>query len=156
VPDITDIEKSEIREIAKNYAHSLLRIPFNEGFIVYSKTDQALYIHPARWKICLKCGIIDKKEKMLTKSDLDRIKDNKKKDLATKHIHRCFGDMDDFPLITQTSWIKLKNFFLSSHCINILEETGIDRLPKPSIITEIKRKQKAIQEKLVPSAVENN
>ena len=111
MPDITDSEKSEIREIAGEFAASLWKIPFNDGLILYVKTNEELFIHPARWKYCLKCGIIDKKEKM--------------------ENHHCLMDVREFPILIQTSWFKLKAFFLGEEIyMKFLKDAGIDDLPK--------------------------
>ncbi|MCG3222544.1 MAG: hypothetical protein H7641_14280 [Candidatus Heimdallarchaeota archaeon] len=118
MPDILDKEKSQIRELAKEYAVSMWKIPFNEGLVLYVKTNNELHKHPARWKYCLKCGEINKKEKM----------DN----------HRCLKEIEDFPVLIQTSWIQLKKFFLSNRFRKLMKEAGIDEIPTPIILTETK------------------
>jgi len=119
VPDILDKEKSHIRELAKEYAVSMWKIPFNEGLVLYVKTCNELQKHPARWKYCLKCGEINKKEKM----------DN----------HRCLKGIEDFPVLIHTSWIQLKKFFLTTRRFRkLMKEAGIDEKPTSVIIFETK------------------
>lgn len=115
MPDILDTEKAEIREIARIYAQSMWKVPFDKGLLAYVKTNSALYVHPARWKFCLKCGEINKKEAM-----------NK---------HNCtLYNYEDFPVIIQTSWYKLKDFFLSDTYKEIITEIGLDKLVIPQTI----------------------
>jgi hypothetical protein len=134
LPDILDKEKSQIRELAKEYAVSLWKIPFNEGLILYVKTNNELHKHPARWKYCLKCGEINKKEQM----------DN----------HRCLKEIEDFPVLIQTSWIQLKKFFLSTQYKKLMKEAGIDEIPAPTIIVDKKSKKPIISGKLPSPAAE--
>ena len=119
LPDITDAEKSQIREISKQYATSMWRIPFNEGLVLYVKTNNELHIHPARWKYCLKCGEINKKENM--------------------DEHKCLMDVEDFPILIQTSWYKLKEFFLTDLYKKFMKEVGIDKIPSFPLVTEVSR-----------------
>lgn len=125
MPDITDEEKSEIREIAGRYANSLWKVLFNEGLVLYVKSNNELYVHPARWKYCLRCGEINKKERM--------------------ENHRCKLEVEDFPIVIQTSWFKLKNFFLSDRYKEIMKEVGIDKMPSITPITEIKTEEKDLE-----------
>ncbi|NPD88752.1 MAG: hypothetical protein HGN29_08500 [Asgard group archaeon] len=119
MPDILDKEKSQIRELAKEYAVSMWKIPFNEGLVLYVKTNNELHKHPARWKYCLKCGEINKKEQL----------DN----------HRCLKKLEDFPILIQTSWIQLKKFFLTTgNFRKLMKEAGIDEKPISAIISETK------------------
>ncbi|MCG3216433.1 MAG: hypothetical protein KAS63_06915 [Candidatus Heimdallarchaeota archaeon] len=132
MPDITDTEKSQIREIAKEYATALWRIPFNDGLVLYVKTNNELHIHPARWKYCLKCGEINKKERM-----------NK---------HRCLIDVEDFPILIQTSWYKLKEFFLTDLYKEFMKEVGIDKIPSIVPITETIEESKETKETKIPAS----
>ena len=134
LPDILDKEKSQIRALAKEYAVSMWKIPFNEGLVLYVKTNNELHKHPARWKYCLKCGEINKKEKM----------DN----------HSCLKEIEDFPVLIQTSWIQLKKFFLSTRFRKLMKEAGIDKIPTPIITTETKADVIGISEELPRPATE--
>ncbi len=118
MPDILDLEKSEIREKARNFALNLWKVPFNEGLLAYVKSSNELYINSARWKYCLKCGEIKKKESL--------------------ENHGCLMDVGEFPILIQTSWYKLKEFFLSDKYKSLLKEIGIHTLPEPSVVVEIK------------------
>ena len=118
LPDILDSEKSEIREIAKYFALNLWKISFSDGLRAYVKSSNNLHIHPARWKYCLKCGEIKKKENM------DK--------------HSCLMDVEEVPILLQSSWYKLKEFFLSDKYKAVLKEIGGDKLPKPAVIVETK------------------
>ena len=132
MPDITDAEKSQIREIAKQYATALWKIPFNEGLILYVKTNNELHIHPARWKYCMKCGDIDKKEKM--------------------DPHKCLMNVEEFPILIQTSWYKLKEFFLSNLYKEFMKEAGIDKIPSIKPITEIREEVNETTETKIPAS----
>ena len=134
LPDILDKEKSQIRELAKKYAVSIWKIPFNEGLILFVKTYNELHKHPARWKFCLKCGEIDKKEKM--------------------DGHRCLEEIEDFPVLIQTSWIQLKKFFLTNQYKKLMKEAGIDKIPTPTILVESKITQQDVSEESLTSAIE--
>ena len=132
LPDITDTEKSQIRAIAKEYATTIWKIPFSEGLLLYVKSNNELYVHPARWKYCLKCGEINKKEKMDT--------------------HSCLLDVEEFPILIQTSWYKLKEFFLSDKSKEFLKESGISELSSMSVISEISSETKDIGKTDIPTA----
>ncbi len=132
LPDITDAEKSQIRELSKQYATSLWRISFNEGLVLYVKTNNELHIHPARWKYCLKCGEINKKEKL--------------------DAHKCLLDVEDFPILIQTSWYKLKEFFLTDLYKKFMKEAGIDKLPSLPLVTEVSSETKATEETRISTA----
>ena len=132
MPDITDAEKSQIRELAKQYATALWRIPFNEGLVLYVKTNNELQIHPARWKFCMKCGEIDKKEKM--------------------DPHKCLMNVEEFPILIQTSWYKLKEFFLTDLYKEFMKEAGIDKIPSITLISKTREDVKEIKETKVPAS----
>ena len=122
MPDIRDEEKAAIRELSKVFVKHIWKVPFNEGLIAYTKASEQVYVHPARWKICFKCGEINKKESM------------------SNEKHTCALDFSGFPIITQTSWYKLKSFFLGNLYTDLLKELGVKELPKPII------KEKLVQE----------
>jgi hypothetical protein len=134
LPDILDKEKSQIRELAKEYAISIWKIPFNEGLILFVKTNNELHKHPARWKFCLKCGEIDKKEKM--------------------DDHRCLEEVEDFPVLIQTSWVQLKKFFLSNRYKKLMKDAGIDKIPVSTILVESKIAQQDVSEETLSTAIE--
>ena len=131
LPDITDAEKSQIRAIAKQYANAIWKIPFNEGLVLYVKTNNELNIHPARWKYCMKCGEIDKKEKM--------------------DPHKCLMDVEDFPILIQTSWYKLKEFFLTPLYKEFMKDAGIDKIPSISLVTEGSTETKDMEPGKIPA-----
>ena len=135
LPDILSSEKSEIREIAKKFARSFWTIPFNKGFVAFVKTNNGLFIHPARWRYCFKCG-------MVLKTNLS--KNDKSDDEAINHS--CILESEDFPLLVKTSWIKLRKFFLIDKNHNeILEEIGLTKFPKPKIITKSTSEESSIK-----------
>lgn len=143
LPDITDAEKSQIREIAKQYALSIWRIPFNEGLILYVRTSDKLSIHPARWKYCLKCGeIIKTKTKKVLKEG------------EKEEKHSCLLDVQDFPVLIKTSWYKLKEYFLTDSYKEIMKDAGIDKLPSIVLVTEISKETSEIKETRVPATEE--
>lgn len=121
MPDIKDSEKVEIQQIAKNFVMQLWKVPFNVGLTIYAKTAAALHAQHHRWKFCLKCGQIDKKENL------------------TEGKHACSLDFKGFPIITETSWYKLKQFFLTNTYATLLKEIGVSDLIKT---VPIKPKQK--------------
>ena len=112
MPDILDSEKAKIREIASMFAQNLWQTSFTEGLKAYIKSSEEIYFYPARWKYCFKCGEIDKKETMAE--------------------HSCSLEFKDFPIIVQTSWYKLKEFFLTTRYTDLLHEFGFDDIPLPS------------------------
>ncbi|MCE7740972.1 MAG: hypothetical protein GOP50_00815 [Candidatus Heimdallarchaeota archaeon] len=116
MPDILDSEKSKIRAIAANFAQNLWKTSFTDGLRAYMTGSDELYIHPARWKYCFKCGEINKKESM-----------NK---------HECALEFKDFPILVQTSWYKLKQFFLTERYIQLMQDLGLADLPLPSPIVK--------------------
>lgn len=133
LPDILDVEKSQIRAIAKQCAISLWKISFDEGVRAYVQINNSLYVHPARWKYCLKCGEINKKEAM--------------------EKHNCLFDVE-FPIIIQTSWYRLKAFFLTNRYKTAMQEIGIDKIPAPTVI--VKPKAVTVKGKLPDPISEEN
>ncbi|MBY9000637.1 MAG: hypothetical protein KGD64_06970 [Candidatus Heimdallarchaeota archaeon] len=107
MPDIKDSEKIEIQQIAKNFVMQLWKVPFNIGLTTYAKTAEALYAQHHRWKFCLRCGHIDKKENL------------------TEGKHTCSLEFKGFPIITETSWYKLKQFFLTTAYTTLLKDIGV-------------------------------
>lgn len=136
MPDIKDTEKVQIQQIAKTFVMQLWKIPFNDGLTVYTKTAQALYAQHHRWKFCLKCGKIDKKENLADDQ------------------HSCSLDFKGFPIITETSWYKLKHFFLTNAYSNLLQELGVYNLMKPSTISS-KSQDLAVVEAESTEALDN-
>lgn len=126
MPDILAAEKAEIKSIAVKYARSLWTIPFDKGIVAYTRTNNNLFIHPARWRYCFKCGMILKANLVKT-SDLE--------DETTNHS--CILEFEDVPLLIKTSWFKLREFFLKEKTYSeILEEIGLPDLPKPISVTK--------------------
>ncbi len=116
LPDILDSEKSKIRAIAQQFAQNLWKIPFTEGLKAYMLSSEEIYVHPARWKYCFKCGDINRKESMAD--------------------HNCSLEFKDFPILVQTSWYKLKQFFLTDKYESVLKELGLSDLPQPTAIRQ--------------------
>lgn len=116
MPDILDSEKAKIREIASQFAQHLWKISFTEGLKAYIKSSEEIYFYPSRWKYCFKCGEIDKKDSMAD--------------------HECSLEFKDFPIVVQTSWYKLKEFFLTDKYTLLLKELGFDDLPLPTPVKE--------------------
>jgi len=139
VPKISDAEKSFIRSISRRYAMGLWVSPFNEGLLIYSETFEALYIRSARWKFCLKCGIIEPTELMVDDGELssDKYTEKKKSELRER-IHECTLGVNHFPVLITTSWYKLRDFFMSKKHIRALENAGVTDKPEQlQIIREI-------------------
>jgi len=135
LPDILTSEKSEIRALAQKYAHSLWTIPFDKGIVAYVKTEKELFVHPARWRFCFKCGLI-------LRSSLS--KKTQSDDEATDHS--CVLEFEEVPLLIKTSWFKLKKFFLEDKIHNmILGEIGLPSLPKPLIVTKTGDKETIVK-----------
>jgi hypothetical protein len=116
MPDILDSEKAKIRELAAQFAQNLWKISFTEGLKAYLQSSEEVYVHPARWRYCFKCGEINKKESMAN--------------------HDCSLEFKEFPILVQTSWYRLKEFFLTDRYKEILKNLGLSDLPLPTIVVE--------------------
>ena len=126
MPDILAAEKAEIISLATKFARSLWTIPFDKGIVAYVRTNNKLFVHPARWRYCFKCG-------MVLKANL--VKDPELEDETTNHS--CILEFEDVPLLIKTSWFKLRDFFLKEKTHSkILEEIQLPKLPKPITITK--------------------
>lgn len=126
LPDILAAEKVEIKSIAVKYARSLWTIPFDKGIVAYTRTNNKLFVHPARWRYCFKCG-------MILKANL--VKDLELEDETTNHS--CILEFEDVPLLIKTSWYKLREFFLKEKTHSkILKEIGLPELPKPITVAK--------------------
>ena len=118
MPDVKDSEKKEIKYRAKRLALDLLESSISTGFVVYSQTVEKIYDRSARWKICLHCGEIDKKENL------------------TDDNHECAAGIDKLPVIVTTNWVILKDFFLSPDYTSTLQQLGVEPItPKEVIVT---------------------
>ncbi len=106
MPDITDLDKSKIRLIAKNYIMGLWSVTFTEGFLAYKETFNSLYKRSAKWKFCLKCGKIGLAEEL---------KEGK---------HQCILKKSVVPVLVTTSWFKLRGFFLTQKYALMLKGIG--------------------------------
>ena len=106
MPDVKDSEKAQIRHKAKAYAMAMLDAPMSQGLEIYSEGVDKLYQRSARWKICLKCGEINKKE------NLD------------EETHSCSAGIDKLPVIIPTSWVVLRDFFLADDFAKVEEKLG--------------------------------
>lgn len=132
LPDIRDTEKSQIREIAKEFSSILLQIPFSEGLILYARTNNELYVHPARWRFCLKCGEINKTDKM--------------------ENHHCLMDVEEFPILIQTSWYKLKKFFLTDKFKDFMKDTTVSKLASQPLVSAVSDETKLLEKSEDPTA----
>ena len=121
IPKIMNSEKVQIRSRARRFALDLLDASLKNGLELYNeviedavidkKTGEykgGLYKRSARWKICLKCGII---------ADKNKLKEDN---------HKCALGFSKLPVIITTSWIVLKNFFLSERYIRALQKLGVE------------------------------
>lgn len=125
IPDIKNSEKIQIRSRARRFALDLLDASLKEGLELYDEVIEdavmdkktreykgGLYKKSARWKICLKCGTI---------ADKDELKEN---------THKCASVFSKLPVIITTSWIVLKDFFLSDRYIQSLQKLGVEPVSK--------------------------
>ena len=67
--------------------------------------------------------------------------------------HNCLFDVE-FPIIIQTSWYKLKAFFLADRYKTTMQEIGIDKIPAPTVI--VKPKVVTVKGKLPDPLSEEN
>ncbi len=124
IPDVKDSEKTQIRSRARRFALDLLDASLGEGLELYNeviedavldnKTEEykgGLYKRSARWKICLKCGIIADKEEL------------------KEETHKCASGFGKLPVIIPTSWIVLKDFFLTNRYVQALQKLGVEPIP---------------------------
>lgn len=107
---ITNVEKNRIKHISEKFVSDLLYAPLGEGLQVYQETIDELYDGKARIRICLKCGEINSTSKL------------------SKESHRCTKSFDKlaFPYLVTTSWLKLRDFFLSGAYVDILQKIGVE------------------------------
>ena len=117
MPDITNTEKTRIRSTAKRLVQKVWASPFSEGVLIYADLSEDLYMKSARWRICLRCGTIDQKEKMI---------DGK---------HHCDFNPNNFPVLVATSWYKLKEYFLESGFVKLVDKYNL-KLKPPIMITK--------------------
>ena len=109
MPDITDKEKYLIKIIAERYSKILTHLKFSNGTLIYQKTYEKLFKKSARWKYCLLCGKIDRPEAFKTRE------------------HKCPPLIfQNHPICCSTSWIQLREFFLTDTYLNTLAEVGVE------------------------------
>lgn len=109
MPDIPNKEKHLIELIADRYSKILSRLKFSNGSLVYQRTYEQLYIKSSRWKFCLLCG------KIATPTDF------------TRDMHSCPPLLfQKHPICCSTSWIKLRDFFLSNKYLETLSKVGVE------------------------------
>ncbi|MHA1219589.1 MAG: hypothetical protein ACTSSN_05420 [Candidatus Heimdallarchaeaceae archaeon] len=119
MPDIATSDKVRIRARAKNFVLDLWGGPFKNSFLVYDITLRALYKHAARWNFCLLCGEIDIVKNLTTNHDCI-------KDYTEKLSEDQLSNPKNIPMIISTSWIKLKEFFLTNKHLTTLNELGVE------------------------------
>ena len=117
MPDITNTEKSRIRSTAKRLVHKIWASPFSEGVWIYTELSEELYMKSARWRICLRCGTVDQKEKMI------------------EGKHSCEFNPNNFPVLVATSWYKLKEYFLEGGLVSLVEKYNL-KIKPPAVITK--------------------
>ena len=117
MPDITNAEKSRIRLSAKKLVQKIWASAFSDGVWIYTELSEDLYMKSARWRICLRCGAIDQKEKMI---------DNK---------HACDFNPNNFPVLVATSWYRLKEYFLEGGLAKLVDKYNL-KIKPPIAITE--------------------
>ncbi len=114
MPVIKDAEKAVIKSRARRYAQDLADAPLSSGLEVYSKTITKLHDRSSRLRICLKCGTIDKKDKL------------------TESNHHCASGIIKLPVIILTNWVILKNFFYTDEHTKALQKLGVEPIPEKS------------------------
>jgi hypothetical protein len=117
MPDITNTEKTRIRSTSRRLVQKIWASPFSEGVLIYTTLSEDLYMKSARWRICLKCGTIDQKEKMI---------DGK---------HSCDFNPNNFPVLVATSWYRLKEYFLEGGLVKLVEKYDL-KIKPPVVITK--------------------
>lgn len=99
-----------------------------EGFELYNEAVEKLYQRSARWKICLKCGVIDKKDSLDETS------------------HQCSLGIGKLPVIIPTSWVVLKDFFLTDAYTQALHKLGVEPVPARKVPATVPSKAVAIEQ----------
>ncbi len=130
MPDITNTEKTRIRSTAKRLVQKIWVSPFSEGVLIYTDLSEDLYMKSARWRICLRCGTVDQKERMIDGN------------------HSCDFNPNNFPVLVATSWYKLKEYFLGDGIIKLIDKYNL-KLKPPVLITKqvpVESKQSTITE----------
>ena len=105
--------------------------PLSTGLELYSETISKLHDRSSRLRICLKCGAIDKKERL------------------TNSNHHCASGIDKLPVIILTNWVILKNFFLDEdEYTKTLQKLGVEPILKESSPSKTtKQKEESLVEK---------
>ncbi|MCE7740979.1 MAG: hypothetical protein GOP50_00850 [Candidatus Heimdallarchaeota archaeon] len=109
MPDISYKEKNDIKILAKCFSGVLSKLSFKNGSQLYHFTFNSLYKRSARWKYCLICGRIGLPEEF-----------NKPNHICPTLVSH------NVQVLVSTSWFKLKDFFLESGYIQVLEELGVN------------------------------
>ena len=129
MPVIKDTEKTQIKSRARRYAQDLADAPLSSGLELYSETISKLHDRSSRLRICLKCGAIDKKERL------------------TNSNHHCASGIYKLPVIILTNWVILKNFFLTDEYTKALQKLGVEPIPeKPSPSKTTKQTEESLVE----------
>ena len=120
MPDIPSLDKKLIRFKARNFVQNIWNKSFKNSFVLYDITLRELYKHAARWNFCLLCGEIDTVKKLTlehecVKSYIDKLNKNQ------------LANPKNIPMIISTSWIKLKEFFLTNKHNEIIKKLGYEK-----------------------------
>ena len=126
MPDITKAEKERIRARAKHFVLDLWGGPFMNSFMVYDVALRALYKHAARWNFCLLCGEIDSVKNLTTNHECI-------KEYTDKLNVEQLANPKNIPMIISTSWMKLREFFLTEKHNETLKELGMEITYKEDI-----------------------
>ncbi|MHA1592657.1 MAG: hypothetical protein ACTSUP_09315 [Candidatus Heimdallarchaeaceae archaeon] len=145
MPDIATSDKERIRTRSKHFVLDLWGGPFKNSFMVYDITLRALYKHAARWNFCLLCGEINTVKKLTTNHDCI-------KDYTDKLNDDQLSNPKNIPMIISTSWMKLREFFLTDKHIATLKELGVeikykDEIPVITASTDVSIAKEEISEK---------
>jgi hypothetical protein len=107
ITDITTAEKKQIRSRARRFVQDLSDAPLEAGLQLYHETIDELYKRSSRLRMCLKCGNIDTIDKLTEK-------------------HSCARNLPKFPVLVTTSWLRMREFFLSPKYVTVLQNIGVE------------------------------
>ena len=111
---ISEEKKHMISLLAKSYSEILSNLPFDKGAWIFSRSHDELKLEKGKIHFCLLCGTIG------TLEDFNFI------------AHECpLLIFQNLPMLISTSWVKLKDFFLTNEYLNVLREVGIKVIKGP-------------------------